>query len=179
MTTSYKLNDGASIPWLAIGSGTAHFGKDATAAVAQALRAGITHLDAAQIYRNEASVGEAIAQSGVPRASLFLTTKLGPLPAGKTVRDTLVESLAKLQVEYVDLFLIHAPFQHPGRVVEVWKDMEECKKEGLAKSIGVSNAMVKDLEKILESGSIVPAVNQVCIPLLSSHLYPHTKSFYS
>ena len=155
-----KLNDGTSIPIIAFGSGTALYGKDATAQVAQAIKAGFRHIDAAQMYRNEDSVGDAIASSGVPRSELYVTTKLGKLPAGTTVRETLVESLRKLKLDYVDLFLIHMPNDFPD-LVGIWKQFEELKKEGLTKSIGVSNAQVKHLTKILEVASTVPAVNQV------------------
>ena len=110
---SVKLNDGTTIPILAFGSGTALYGKDATKQVVQAIQAGFRHIDAAQMYRNEESVGEAIVSAGVPRSELYITTKLGKLPAGKTVRDTLVESLRKLKLDYVDLFLIHMPNEHP------------------------------------------------------------------
>ena len=77
------------------------------------------------------------------------------------MRESLKESLRKLQVEYVDLFLIHSPTHHPGRLVEVWKQLEEVQQEGLARSIGVSNFFVAELEEIIAGGSVVPAVNQV------------------
>jgi diketogulonate reductase-like aldo/keto reductase len=157
---SFKLNDGKAIPWLAIGTGTALYGQDATKSITEAINSGVTHLDGAQVYGNESSLGAGIAASGVARSNLFVTTKLGSIPNGKTVVDTLKESLGKLQLDYVDLFLIHAPFEHSD-LLSVWKGMEEAHKAGLAKSIGVSNHRVKDLEKILSGGTVVPAVNQV------------------
>lgn len=160
--TSLKLTDGHTIPALAIGTGTALFGRDAQHAVVQALHAGITHLDGAQVYRNEATLGAGITAAGVARDTLFVTTKLNTLEPGQTVRTTLVESLGKLGTEYVDLFLIHSPNQHKGRLVEVWRALEEVKREGLARSVGVSNATVRDLQEILDGGSVVPAINQVC-----------------
>ncbi|KAI8998645.1 Aldo/keto reductase [Trametes punicea] len=155
------LNDGKRIPWLGFGTGTALYGKDASSAVRIAIANGIVHLDGAQMYGNEESLGEGIASAGKSRSELFVTTKLDKLPAGKTVRDTLLESLKKLKLDYVDLFLIHMPIHHQGRLKSVWKQFEELQKEGLAKSIGVSNFRIKDLEEILEVATVIPAVNQI------------------
>ncbi|KIP12225.1 hypothetical protein PHLGIDRAFT_62065, partial [Phlebiopsis gigantea 11061_1 CR5-6] len=154
------LNDGTSIPWLAFGSGTALYGKDASDAVAAAIRAGFRHIDAAQMYANEEHVGAGVAAAGVPRAELYITTKLHVLPAGKTVRDTLVESLAKLRVDYVDLFLIHMPNAHPD-LQATWRDVEALQKEGLTRTIGVSNFQPEHLAQIFEVATIPPAVNQI------------------
>lgn len=156
----FPLNDGNSIPWLAFGTGTALYQKDAVKEVLTAISTGIIHLDGAQMYGNEDSLGEAIEQSGAPRSSLFVTTKLGAVPAGKTVRDTFVESLKKLKLDYADLFLIHTPKQHSD-IKAVWKDLEGLKNDGLAKSIGVSNFRPQDLEEILSDATIKPAVNQI------------------
>lgn len=155
-----NLNDGNKIPWLGFGTGTALLRKEVKDEVLEAIAHGITHLDGAQIYGNEESIGDAVVESGVPRSSLFITTKLWEVPAGKTVRDTLVESLRKLKVDYVDLFLIHTARQHPD-LKSVWKQLEDLKKEGLAKSIGVSNFRIKDLEAILPDAEILPSVNQI------------------
>lgn len=158
-----KLNDGTTVPWLAFGTGTALNTKDAEGPVTQALKAGVTHLDGAQSYKNEDSMGNAIVNSGIPREQIYVTTKLAKLEAGQSVRSTLVESLKKLKVDYVNLFLIHSPVQHADRLEEVWKEMEACQKEGLTKSIGVSNFRISDLERCIAAGSVVPAVNQVCL----------------
>lgn len=155
-----SLNDGASVPWLAFGTGTALWQQDAAAQVAHALRAGFVHIDTAQMYGNEDSVGRGIAQAGVERGALYVTTKLDKLPAGKSVRDTLVDSLRKLGLEYVDLFLVHMPVDHPD-LKKTWKEMEEVKAEGLAKSIGVSNFQPKHFEVIMGDAKVVPAINQV------------------
>jgi diketogulonate reductase-like aldo/keto reductase len=159
-TLPIALNDGTSIPWLGYGSGTALFNKDASESVAQAIKVGFRHIDAAQMYGNEDSVGAGIAASGVPRAELYVTTKLGQVPAGGTVRDTLVESLRKLQLDYVDLFLIHMPTFHSD-LKGVWRELEAAKREGLTRSIGVSNFQPQHLKEILEVATIQPAVNQV------------------
>ena len=156
-TPTIPLNDGTTIPWLAFGSGTALYNKDASDAVAAAIRAGFRHIDAAQMYANEEHVGAGIAAAGVPRATLFVTTKLGKLPDGQTVRDTLLASLRKLRLDYVDLFLIHMPIQHAGRLPQVWREFEALQKEGLAKSIGVSNFRVKDFEQLMEGATVTPA----------------------
>ncbi|KAF7800274.1 hypothetical protein EIP86_011521 [Pleurotus ostreatoroseus] len=159
-TLPIKLNDGTTIPWLAFGSGTALYQKDAAQSTTAAILAGFRHLDAAQVYRNEESVGAGIAASKVPRSELYITTKLSSVPAGKTVRDTLVESLAKLRTDYVDLFLVHTPTQHTD-LKAVWREMEAVQAEGLARTIGVSNFLVKHLEQVVEGARIVPAVNQI------------------
>ncbi|VDC06660.1 unnamed protein product [Peniophora sp. CBMAI 1063] len=161
--TPVSLNDGNTIPWLGFGTGTALYSKDAEALVASAIKLGITHLDGAQVYNNEDSLGAGLISSGVPRSKLFVTTKLGKVPAGQSVRDTLVESLKKLKLDYVDLFLIHSPGNHPGEgaLGKVWAELEGLKKEGLAKSIGVSNFNISNLKAVLEGNTIAPAINQV------------------
>ncbi|KZT70126.1 Aldo/keto reductase [Daedalea quercina L-15889] len=161
MSLAIALNDGKKIPWLGFGTGTALYSKDAENAVRQAIETGVVHLDGAQVYNNEESLGAGIVASGKPRSSLFLTTKLNLIPAGQTVRDTLVTSLKKLQTDYVDLFLIHFPINHEASLPEIWKQFEEIQKEGLAKSIGVSNFRVKDFEQILPTAKVIPAVNQI------------------
>jgi diketogulonate reductase-like aldo/keto reductase len=161
--TRIKLNDNTTIPLLAFGTGTALYGKDAEGMVTAAINAGFTHVDGAQVYRNEESLGAGIAAAGKPREQLFVTTKLNRLPKGKTVRHTLVESLTKLRLEYVDLFLVHSPlfFPEPGHLKVVWKEMEALKKEGLARSVGVSNFCVAQLREILDGAEFPPSINQV------------------
>ena len=172
--TPIKLNDNTTIPLLGFGTGTAHYTKDAQDLVTSAINAGFTHLDGAQIYKNEESLGAGIAAAGKARELLFITTKLFKPPEGKTVRDTLVESLAKLRVDYVDLFLVHTPIQfykEPGRLKAVWKEMEAVKKEGLTRSIGVSNFRDAQLREILDGAEVPPSINQVGI--FTSRLPPH------
>lgn len=144
------------------------FKKPATEPVKLAFKAGITHIDAAEIYENEDSVGVAISEyltspGAPPRSSIFVTTKLQKLPEGGSVVDALKGSLAKLHVDYVDLYLIHFPMPFEGKLPEVWRGMEEAHKLGLAKTIGVSNFRLSDLEKIVPTAEIPPAVNQVCL----------------
>lgn len=159
--STLALNDGSQVPSIAFGSGTAFFAQDAQTAMQTAISVGFTHLDCAQMYENEETVGAAIKASGTPRSSLFITTKLNVLPPGQTAKTALQTSLEKLGMESVDLYLVHNPKHHEGRLKEVWKVMEECKKEGLAKSIGVSNFEVEHLQEILEGAEFPPSVNQV------------------
>ncbi|KAG7092719.1 hypothetical protein E1B28_009049 [Marasmius oreades] len=159
------LNDGNQIPWVGFGTGTAHYSRDAKDVVVTAIRAGVRHLDGAQIYGNESSLGAGIKEFGVPRSELFVTTKLTEkLDLGKeTPRTKLLESLEKLGLDYVDLYLIHSPAyaQEHGKLQEWWKGMEEIKQEGLAKSIGVSNHGVNTLKEILQVATITPSTNQI------------------
>ncbi|KAI0306312.1 Aldo/keto reductase [Multifurca ochricompacta] len=161
--TPIKLNDNTTIPLLAFGTGTALYGTDAEHLVTAAINAGFTHLDGAQAYKNEDSLGAGIVAAGKARKQLFVTTKLAKQPEDKSVRDSLVESLAKLQVDYVDLFLIHTPiyYQEPGRLKAVWRQVEAIKKEGLARSIGVSNFRPAQLREILDGAEFPPSVNQI------------------
>jgi diketogulonate reductase-like aldo/keto reductase len=163
------LNDDTRIPWLGFGTGTALYNRDATDLVCQAIQTGVTHLDGAQWYENEYTLGQGIKVSGKPRSALFVTTKLKGLNPGQTVKDTLLESLKKLGLDYVDLFLIHdpTPYQKEGKLKEVWAQVEKVKDEGFAKSIGVSNFKVTDLEEILPGAKVIPSINQV-----SSHYLP-------
>jgi len=161
MSTTITLNDSNTTPWIAYGTGTALYQKDVTNYIQLAITSGFTHLDGAQVYANEDSLGAGIAASGKPRSELFVTTKLGKLNEGETVKESLQGSLKKLGLEYVDLFLIHTPLQHEGRLREVWKGLEGVKKDGLAKSIGVSNFKVDALKEILDGAAIKPAVNQI------------------
>jgi len=175
--STLALNDGTRVPWIAFGTGTAWAYKDVSHVVTVAIRNGFTHLDGAQIYRNEASLGAGIVASGKPRSELYITTKLAPLAPGETPKSVLKKSLERLGVKYVDLYLIHLPRKHAGKLKEVWKGMEEAKAAGLTKSIGVANFTADQLNDILEvPGTTIPAVNQVetygSIRSCGSVLYP-------
>lgn len=157
------LNDGSRVPWLGFGTGTSLAFRDAEAFVQAAIENGIIHLDGAQSYDNEETLAAGIKASGKPRSELYIVTKLKTIAPGQTVRGQLKESLQKLNVDFVDLFLVHSPTpsNKEGKLKEVWKAMEDVQKEGLAKSIGVSNFRVEDLKVILEDAQVIPAVNQV------------------
>jgi len=164
------FHDGNSAPWLAFGLGTVHRAGDTTVVAQLALSNGFTHLDSAKAYDNEEYLGKAIAASGIPRSKLFVTTKLWSLEKdkGQTATSALKEQLAQLGLTYVDLLLIHSPRIHqgyPGRLKEVWKEMIDAKKQGLTKSIGVSNFNVGLLKEIMGEDSEVPVVNQVRRPV--------------
>lgn len=155
------LNDGTKAPWIAFGTGTALYSKDAQQSVIIAIQNGFTHLDGAQQYQNEDSLGAGIAASGKPRSELYITTKLGNLQPGDTPKSALEESLRKLGINYVDLYLIHHALPNVGRLKDLWIGMEEAKNAGLTKSIGVSNFTADHLDEILEVATISPAVNQL------------------
>ncbi|KAG1752100.1 NADP-dependent oxidoreductase domain-containing protein [Suillus lakei] len=163
--STLSSNDGTQIPCLAFGTGTAIVhDQDAQNIIQSAISVGFTHFDGAQRYKNEATLGAAISASDVPRSELFVSTKYAPLEPGATAKTALCTSLEKLGLEYVDLYLIHLPNDHKdkeGGLKAAWKGMEECKKEGLAKSIGVSNFGVKHLKEIVEDAEVLPAVNQL------------------
>lgn len=131
-------------------------GPDATRATAAALRAGYRHVDTATMYGNEAEVGAALADSGVDRSELFVTTKLPGNDASDPMR-TLAESLKQLRTPYLDLWLIHWP---TGEDRLVWDAFIEAQQSGLVRDIGVSNFSLSQIDTLAESG-VTPAVNQV------------------
>lgn len=156
-----KLNNRRKMP--AIGFGTWNItGKECVEATSEALRAGYRLIDTAKIYGNEAEVGEAIAKSSVPRKEIFLTTKLWPSDFGyDNALRAFDESLTRLGLDYIDLYLIHWPRDNPQARQESWRALEKLAKQGKAKSIGVSNYSVDHLEETLRSANIPPAVNQI------------------
>ncbi len=158
-----KLNSGHTIP--SVGFGTYLVDpKDTKDTVALALYAGYRHIDTAQMYGNEAGVGDALVETATNREAVFITTKLNNGNHEPDVaRRTFAESLEKLQTDYVDLFLIHWPLKmhYNGDFVSTYKVMEEFVADGRARSIGVSNFQIAHLEELLEATDIVPAVNQI------------------
>lgn len=128
-------------------------------AVRTALEVGYRHLDTATIYANEAEVGRALRDSGVPREQVFVTTKLPPQRAGSE-RATLGESLRKLGTGYVDLWLVHWPPRR-GSGVETWREMLALRDAGLARAVGVSNYETLQLDELITATGEVPAVNQI------------------
>ncbi|KAG2009758.1 aldo-keto reductase [Coprinopsis cinerea AmutBmut pab1-1] len=152
------LNDGNKIPAIAYGSGSVNKGKDIHSYIEQAIEVGFSHLDTAQWYENEESVGKAIRESGLERSQLYVTTKYsyGHVP----LRESLNASLQKLGLKQLDLYLIHSP-RSVTNYVEAWKELVEIRKEGLAKSIGVSNFTIPELETLRAHSKVLPAVNQI------------------
>jgi 2,5-diketo-D-gluconate reductase A len=160
-TPTLELNTGAAIPQL--GFGTYLIPPDETArAVATALETGYRSIDTASVYGNEAEVGEAIAASGIPRDEVFVTTKLWNSDQGRDrALRAFDESLRRLGLDAVDLYLIHWPVPSRDRYVETWKALEEIHADGRARAIGVSNFQVAHLERLLAEADVVPAVNQI------------------
>jgi diketogulonate reductase-like aldo/keto reductase len=153
-----KLNNNTEIPLLGLGVWQIPNGRPTADAVAWALEAGYRHFDTAKVYGNEEGVGEGIRNSGLPREEIWLTTKLWPTDQLR-VRKAFEASLAKLNIGYIDLYLVHWPT--PGLVTRTWKAMEELYGGGNCKAIGVSNHSISQLSQILRSAKIPPAVNQV------------------
>lgn len=160
ITSSVKLISGTSIPLFGLGTFLSEAGEATKNSVIWALEAGYRHIDTARIYNNEADVGEAVRQSGIPRSEIFITTKVWNDDQGyeKTI-SACEESLKRLKMDYVDLYLIHWPV--PVLRNETWKAMIKLKELGWAKAIGVSNFMLKHLQELLATTDIVPSVNQI------------------
>jgi 2,5-diketo-D-gluconate reductase A len=158
---TYDLNDGRTIP--AIGFGTWPLsGSEAVEAVVSAVETGYRLIDTAVNYENEASVGEAIRQCGVPREELFVTSKLpGRHHAYDEAISSVEESLRRLGLDYLDLHLIHWPNPSVDRYVEAWRALVELRERGLLRSVGVSNFTRAHLDRIIADSGVVPAVNQI------------------
>lgn len=159
-TASLELNTGARIPQVGLGVWQAHSGKVTRSAVAEALQVGYRHVDTARIYGNEADVGAAIRDSGVPRSEVFVTTKLWNADHGyDRARAAFDASLQRLGLDYMDLYLLHWPV--PGQRLQSWRALEELFKEKRARAIGVSNFLVPHLLELTRASEVVPAVNQI------------------
>jgi 2,5-diketo-D-gluconate reductase A len=153
-----ELASGARMPLLGLGTWQAR-GRGAVDAVRHALEVGYRHIDTATMYGNERQVGQAVAESGVPRAEIFVTTKL-PQGRARRERETLEQSLAALGFEYVDLWLIHWPPGGRARP-DVWERLLELRREGLARDVGVSNYSLRQVDELERATGRLPAVNQI------------------
>jgi diketogulonate reductase-like aldo/keto reductase len=152
-----QLPRGARMPVLGLGVWQMAAGAETEQAVEWALELGYRHIDTATMYRNEQSVGAAVARSGLPREEIFVTTKL--LPTHTSAERELRKSLDRLKLDYVDLYLIHWPV--PLMTARCWRQLESLQERGLAREIGVSNFGADLLESLRKDGRTTPAVNQV------------------
>ena len=182
-TDFFTLANGVAIPAIGFGTWQIPSGDIAYNSVREALKIGYRHVDTAQAYGNEASVGKAIIDSGIPRSEIFVTSKL---PAEiKSYEKAVVHAkmtMENIGLDYIDLYLIHAPWpwrekgaDYTKENIEVWKAMEEFYESGKTRAIGISNFSVKDTEAILENCRIRPAVNQ--IKLHAGHPQKETTEF--
>jgi 2,5-diketo-D-gluconate reductase A len=155
------LHDGVEIPQL--GFGVFQVPPEETqAAVEAALEIGYRHIDTAAAYGNEAGVGAAIAASGLPREDVFVTTKLWNTQQGfDSALAAAEKSLGRLGLDHVDLYLIHWPVPSEDRYLDTWRAFERLRREGRARSIGVSNFRVEDLERLRQEAEALPTVNQI------------------
>lgn len=159
-----RLNDGRFIPQLGLGTWPMD-DVHAESVVADAIRLGYRHVDTAIRYGNETGVGRgiarAVAESGVAREEIFVTTKVNGQHQGEKAADGLAESLERLDLDYVDLLLIHWPVPRLDMYAHTWRTLIELRERGLARSIGVSNFKPAHLERIITETGVVPAVNQI------------------
>ena len=154
------LNDGNSMPLFGLGVWAAQSGKETYDAVLSALKSGYRHIDTAEMYANEKDVGNAVNDFGINRAEIFVTTKLRDSGLGYDhALKAFDDSLKKMNLEYVDLYLIHWP--EKGSQLEIWRALERIQKEGRSRSIGVSNFAPRHLKELLVEGSEHPVVNQI------------------
>ena len=161
MIPSYTLNDGHSLP--ALGFGTYPLGgASGVESVVSALHQGYRLIDSAVNYENEGAVGEAIRRSGVPRDEIVVTSKLpGRHHAYAEAITCVHESLYRMQLDHLDLYLIHWPLPNVGRYVEAWQALVDLQRDGVLRSIGVSNFLPDHLDRIIAETGVTPAVNQV------------------
>ena len=154
------LNNGVEMPWLGFGVFKLEDGNEVEKSILRALEVGYRSIDTASVYKNEKGVGTALKESSIPREEIFLTTKVWNEDLRKKrVIEAFEESLERLDVEYVDLYLVHWPVENC--YLDAWPEMEKIYQSGRAKAIGLSNFMIPHLEEILEICEVKPTVNQV------------------
>lgn len=157
--STLTMNNGIKIPMLGLGLYLSHTGELARKALSSALDVGYRHFDTAKFYGNEKDVGQSVRESDIPRDDLFVTTKLWNDDHGYDSTLRAIDlSLEKMQLDYMDLYLIHWPVE--GLRLESWKAMENALSDGKVKSIGVSNYMNHHLDELLDVCHIIPAINQ-------------------
>ena len=154
------LNDGVSMPLFGIGVWRMEPGRETREAVTLALELGYIHIDTASMYNNEEDVGASVQESNLPREKLFITSKVHTIEVGyDATLEAFERSLKKLKLSYIDLYLIHKPVE--GFRQNTWEALEKLKKDGICRSIGVSNFSPRHLDEILEICEFIPTVNQI------------------
>ena len=168
LTDTYTLSNGVHIPCVGFGTWQSKDGPEARDSVAEALRAGYRHIDTAQGYGNEESVGQAVKESGLNREDIFITSKLTNSVRGYSeTLSAFHESLRKLGTDYMDLFLIHWPrpvsFRNDWEAqnAQSWRAMEDLYREGKVRAIGISNFHPHHIEALLKTATVAPMVNQI------------------
>ncbi|KQQ03362.1 MULTISPECIES: aldo/keto reductase [unclassified Rathayibacter] len=169
LTDTFTLSNGVTIPKIGFGTWQIEDGPDAYDAVTTALAAGYRHLDTARGYGNEASVARALRDSGVPRDEVFITTKLpAEVKDYEGAKASFETTMAALELDYVDLYLIHAPWpwsdmgsDHRDGNIAAWTAMQEIYAAERSRAIGVSNFAVADLESLIAATDVVPHANQI------------------
>jgi methylglyoxal/glyoxal reductase len=160
LSSTVGLNNGVEMPWLGLGVFRSAPGAETEQAVRWALELGYRHIDTAAFYDNEADVGRAVRGSGLPRESVFVTTKVWNSDQGYQAALTAFDrSRAKLGLDTVDLYLVHWPVK--GKFRDTWRALEKLLADGKVRAIGVSNFLVHHLQELASASSVVPAVNQV------------------
>nr|WGD95034.1 glyoxal/methylglyoxal reductase [Bacillus subtilis] len=155
-----KLHNGVEMPWFGLGVFKVENGNEATESVKAAIKNGYRSIDTAAIYKNEEGVGIGIKESGVAREELFITSKVWNEDQGyETTLAAFEKSLERLQLDYLDLYLIHWPSK--DKYKDTWRALEKLYKDGKIRAIGVSNFQVHHLEELLKDAEIKPMVNQV------------------
>ena len=163
---SIELHDGVEIPQLGFGVFQVP-PEDTQEVVEEALEVGYRHIDTAGAYRNERGVGAAIAAAGIPREEIFVTTKLWNSQQGyESTLGAFEKSAARLDLDYVDLYLIHWPVPTEGRALDTWRAFERIHLDGRVRTIGVSNFRIEDLEMLQREAGVQPTINQI-------ELHPH------
>jgi diketogulonate reductase-like aldo/keto reductase len=168
LTDCFELNNGVQIPCLGFGTWQTPGGVSALNSVKEAIKAGYRHIDTAAAYGNEESVGQAIRESGVPRKELFITSKLAnPAHGYENTKAAFEATMQKLNLDYLDLYLIHwpNPVKYRNRWeeanAETWRAFEEFYRAGRIRAIGISNFHPRHIEALLKTASVIPQANQI------------------
>ena len=157
---AFKLHNGVSMPYLGLGTYRSDNDEEVIDAVSDAIEIGYRHIDTASVYKNEEGVGKGIIKSGVDRSEVFVVSKVWNADQGyESTLKAFDDSLNRLQLDYLDLYLIHWPVK--GKYKETWRALEKLYAEKKVRAIGVSNFMQHHLEDVMATASVVPMVNQM------------------